>query len=855
MSRPPRPYSGKSTTAPSLLGRGGMDYLPSELADFVERERALAAAELGLVSSGREGDFTVTLMELSAMVAHILGVYQDRHAREAFLSTAQSARSLARHSRRLGYEPDPGLAATGYLLLSVREGLAGTIPKGFAVASAPLGEKRSEDYETLEDTAVHHARNELRVRDHLEAFTLAEPERRFDVAGVRLGLAPGNVVVLEASDGALTAHMVVTVSEAADRTATTIGVDKPHLLPSTVTEGFRLHGRPATRTHLFGWDTSPLTFSEAELKAGKFRLDGDGDRFGYEIEGHDEDDDDKGVSKHDLYLARELDAPVLGTPIVRLDATGASAFRVLAEGLKTVSFRKETSLTAQVAAEAEEGGVDLTTTEVPVRTGFSATVTALRVGKDKDHLEDCTQQAIRTSLWLLHFELVVPLVHQRPSSMPVTAQSSPLRLEGLVEGLRPGQLLALSRIDDPHEDVVDIAEITSVDKEDGDSTVSWRVIDSSGDYEPWTLGNVRIRGNVARVSHGKTVEEVLGHSDGITPFLRFALKEKPLTHLPGPGGGEPALELRVGGVLWTRVEDFHDSDADDRHYLLQRDEAAATSVVFGDGQRGAIPPAGKRHVTARYRVGLGRAGNAEARRVSRIKKAHPLLSRAYNPLRVGGGADPAGAREIRAQAACFIKTFDRAVSAQDHADLALLFPGVARAAAYLTMSQPAKEGGAPSDQARTEVIRVVVADAAGKRPEATSAIQKFLEARRDSRVPLELKGPSIQDVKLKVHVEVDPAYLPEAVLGAVREALYGEREDAPGLFTFAQRGLGKSAFLSEVYDAITALPGVAFVEITEFDLVESDEDWRVLDVIPAAPGAWLRLLPEGFAFSRRAEDV
>ena len=43
----------------------------------------------------------------------IKGFYQDRYAREAFLSTAQSARSLVKHGRRLGYEPDPGLAAEG----------------------------------------------------------------------------------------------------------------------------------------------------------------------------------------------------------------------------------------------------------------------------------------------------------------------------------------------------------------------------------------------------------------------------------------------------------------------------------------------------------------------------------------------------------------------------------------------------------------------------------------------------------------------------------------------------------------------------------------------------------------------
>lgn len=830
MSRPPRPYAGQSTTAASLVGSGDMDYLPSEYADFIERQRALAQAELGRVSSGQEGDFALTLMELSAVVAHVLGVYQDRFAREAFLGAAQTAQSLARHGRRLGYEPDPGLAATGYLLITVHDGLSGTLPRGFGVASAPVGERKAQDYETTEDVQIHHRHNELRVRteDRYEGVTITPDQglATLEILGGGLGLQPGDVVVLETDAGALSAHTVAAATESADGAATAVTVSWSG--PATaVSEGFRLHARPAARLRLFGWDTSPLEISDAELKAGAFALDGTPPGgHGYVVAGH---------ATEELYLGRTIDAPALGAPVVVIDGAGAAAYRAGPAAPKRVIFRKQTAQTVTVWELDQSGAPVLVTQSVPVIHEIAGDATALRVeGAQGPILR--TAQDVRGGLWLLGFERAAPLAHRRPSQQPA---GQVVTLDDLVDGLVPGQRVALERAEG---DLVEIAEITSVGEHQGRTTLGFTVVQPPGGARAWTLGELRIRGNVAPLSHGKTLEEVLGDSDGTSPFLRFALRSQPLTHLPGPDGGAPALEVRVGGVLWERVRDLHDSGADDRHYLLQRDADGTTSVVFGDGKRGAVPPAGKRHVTARYRVGLGRDGDAGAGGVRRVKKAHPLVARAHNPLPVAGGADPAGASEIRAQAARFIKTFDRAVSPQDHADLALLYPGVARAAAH-TATDPA---------ARRELVRVIVADAAGEQPASLLAIKRFLEARRDNTLPLEVTAPAIKDVSVALYLEIDPAYLPEAVRAAVRAALHGDREGAPGLFTFAGRALGQPAFLSEIYAAITAIAGVSFVEVTRFVLGAATTA-RVLDAIPAAPGEWLRLSPQHLELASAAE--
>src|SRR5262249_25620546 len=125
MSRPPRPNYRNS---PAVEQPGRFDYLPLEFADFADIATGLAREEAGVVLPAGDSDVTRSLIEMPALLAHVLAAYQDLFARESFLATAQTARGLIRHARRLAYEPDGGLAATGYVRFFVKEGLAGTVP-------------------------------------------------------------------------------------------------------------------------------------------------------------------------------------------------------------------------------------------------------------------------------------------------------------------------------------------------------------------------------------------------------------------------------------------------------------------------------------------------------------------------------------------------------------------------------------------------------------------------------------------------------------------------------------------------------------------------------------------------------
>jgi hypothetical protein len=67
---------------------------------------------------------------------------------------------------------------------------------------------------------------------------------------------------------------------------------------------------------------------------------------------------------------------------------------------------------------------------------------------------------------------------------------------------------------------------------------------------------------------------------------------------------------RDGWTTWTPAERFDDFGPADAVYVLDRE---AGELVFGDGEHGALVPAGTASVQATYRYGVARRGNAAGR--------------------------------------------------------------------------------------------------------------------------------------------------------------------------------------------------------------------------------------------------
>jgi hypothetical protein len=66
------------------------------------------------------------------------------------------------------------------------------------------------------------------------------------------------------------------------------------------------------------------------------------------------------------------------------------------------------------------------------------------------------------------------------------------------------------------------------------------------------------------------------------------------------------ITVKVNRRPWKQVKSFAHSGPTDKYYLVETNGDKAT-VIFGDGVRGAKPPAGS-NVEATYRAGSGTAG-------------------------------------------------------------------------------------------------------------------------------------------------------------------------------------------------------------------------------------------------------
>ena len=704
------------------------------------------------------------------------------------------------------------------MVVIAKDGVTGTIEAALALASAPLGEIKAQDYESGEDLPVDAALNVLRPANATRIVKLAAAAQEFALRGVGYALQAGDRVALV---GAQWRGFVISGAvEDAARDVTVVTVDRKigTSLDFAVTAPPTLLGRPALVLRTFGTAADPAQFPPAALTSASSTKPDANVTLGWWY---------SSAATADIFLDRLVERSLKGELVLRASGDDLAVLKVTSAVPAAVTLNRREKLTFPrskvTMASTTGGGFTSTVSEdTPLiqdaYTHISGAVTAIRVKATETGGELKRADMPAPADWLADWGVAAPLAATEPNDAEL---GTSLALPGVLSGLIPGRPLVFSTLDGTVAQVVAIQTVTPGETM---TTITWDDLTVLPAGFAWHLHDLKVFGNVVRVSHGRTVHEKLGGSDGVTPFQRFALRESPVTVLPGVAGGEPELEVRVDDVLWTRVQDFASSAPDDRHYRAIADAEQVTAVVFGDGRNGAVPPSGRKNVSAVYRVGLGLAGNVEAGRLSRLKRAHPLVERVVNPVPVTGGAEPAGPEGIRAQATRWIRTFDRAVSVSDHADLALTMPGIARA-------------GARADQNGGVVL--VVADSTGGVP-ALDAVRAFLDARRDVSVPLTLSGPHKRDIKIAVDLEPDPALRLETVKDNVRAALHGDG----GQFTFAARGLGEPAYLSDVYARLEVVPGIVGVRVHTFCVEQHD---TLADVIAAGVDEWLRLAPENLA--------
>jgi predicted phage baseplate assembly protein len=205
-------------------------------------------------------------------------------------------------------------------------------------------------------------------------------------------------------------------------------------------------------------------------------------------------------------------------------------------------------------------------------------------------------------------------------------------------------------------------------------------------------------------------------------------------------------------------------------------DPGAGEIRFGDGLRGARPPAGAQ-IRADYAYGAGRAGNVGAAIVA-TSPALPAGFAVTNPVRTWGGAEGETVEEGEKQVARFLQHRDRLVAVEDFEAIARRAPGadIGRVD-VLPAYSPELPSNAPGDASGAVTLMLVprydATHPAAPLPDQAflDAVCRYLEPRRLVTTEVFLRGPSYVPIWVSLGIDLEAGRSFAEVRDAVRGAL------------------------------------------------------------------------------------
>jgi predicted phage baseplate assembly protein len=411
-------------------------------------------------------------------------------------------------------------------------------------------------------------------------------------------------------------------------------------------------------------------------------------------------------------------------------------------------------------------------------------------GDDEIELDDLYSE-LKAGRWLI--------ISGERADIPADSRSAP-STANVLSGIKAAELSMLAEV---RHDVVR-SEVADDDKQKlpGDSNHTFIRLAKSLEY-CYKRDTVTIYTNVVKASHGETRNEVLGAGDAAKPFQAFTLSQTPLTYVPSPkpAGAESTLKVYVNDVEWHEVDTLAGLGPIDRKFVTLAEDEGKTTVVFGNGERGARPPTGSENIRAVYRNGIGRVGNVAAEQISQLGSRPLGVKDVINPLRSSGGADKEDRDQARRNAPLTVTSLDRVVSTEDYADFARTFAGIGKSRAVRL------------SDGQQQLAHLTIAGASDIPIDKTSDLFRNLtQALRtygDPFQPLRVEMRELMFLVISAGVHILPDYVWDPVVTNVRAKLLNE-------FSFERRELGQDALLSEVISAIQAVRGVSYVDVDVF---------------------------------------
>lgn len=329
------------------------------------------------------------------------------------------------------------------------------------------------------------------------------------------------------------------------------------------------------------------------------------------------------------------------------------------------------------------------------------------------------------------------------------------------------------------------------------------------------------RGNVVLVDHGRSMrvndaDESLGTVGRDPRRYRPVLKHLPLTQAAAaPADSAPArtaLATPIANAVpvialrsepdhrsWICRRDLFDSKATETHFVVETDDDGRAWIRFGDNVNGNRPEAGTAF-HARYRVGNGAAGNVGAESIAHAVTGDGAIAGVRNPMPAVGGMDPQPVDEARRRAPYAFRRQDRAVTADDYARRTEEYGGIQRAAARLRWT----------GSWHTMFVAVDREDGVALDDTFEDQLTAWVDRYRMAGHDLEFDQARLVPLKIEIGICIKPGFRPTEVIGAVTRSLASQ-------FDSDRLTFGQTVYLSPLYSAAHAVPGVESAQILVFE--------------------------------------
>ena len=277
---------------------------------------------------------------------------------------------------------------------------------------------------------------------------------------------------------------------------------------------------------------------------------------------------------------------------------------------------------------------------------------------------------------------------------------------------------------------------------------------------------------------------------------------------------------------WIPYGTVQDIPQNSRGFSVVLASSGKVQLNFGNRINGYIPPAGST-IKASYTRSSGADGNIGSNLIKTIVSTAPAYITLGNSSVASGGTNGETAETLKSNIVSYMRTQDRAVTLKDYEDLARSVNGVYKAVTTYTPGSGSASGGASvilyglpyiSDFLTTTLHSITVPT------DLRTAIVNQVTPRSMLGVtPIAASTITLNRLNITAEVYVSDGFVSSSVAASVYNAI-------DGLLSFDATDFGKQIRKSDVYKAVMALNGVDYIEISNFQILNSsDAEVTVLD--------------------------